>query len=185
MASVVHRNAGGNLNKSLSEFDLVTGEVFVRTTIIVATLSYSAAEWLRFKRPAAWRAARVAWTAGVLFALVHAAAAFHVHHAWSHRQALASTASQTAAVTGLAWSGGLYVNYAFLTMWAADTCYWWRSPSAYRTLPAWFQTARALTFLFMFFNGAVVFAHGATRWLGLVCIGMAGSAWYFRGSTDR
>jgi hypothetical protein len=178
-------NAGGNLNKSLSEFDLVTGEVLVRATIIVATLSYSTAEWLRFKRPAAWRAARVAWTAGVLLALVHAAAAFHVHYAWSHRLALASTASQTAAVTGLEWSSGLYVNYAFLTLWSADALYWWRSPSAYRALPSSLRTARALTFLFMFLNGAVVFAHGATRWLGLVCIGVAASAWYFRESTDR
>jgi hypothetical protein len=170
----------GNLNKSLSEFDLMGGEVLIRATIIGAMLAYAIAEWLRFRRPAAWRAARLAWTAGALLAVAHAAAALHVRHAWSQRDALASTASQTAAVTGVNWGGGLYVNYAFLTLWTADAAGWWYSPSAYRNLPPSIASVRVCTFLFMFVNGAVVFARGPTRWLGLACVGAATFAWYFR-----
>jgi hypothetical protein len=156
------------------------GESLTRATIVAATLSYGCAEWLRFRRPAAWRAARVAWTAGALLAVAHAAAAFHFRHGWSHRSALSSTASQTAALTGLEWGGGLYVNYAFLTLWAADATCWWRNPSAYAALPSSVSTARAFAFLFVFFNGAVVFAHGPTRLLGLACTALAAFAWYFR-----
>ena len=156
------------------------GDILIRVTITAATLSYATAEWLRFRRPAAWRRARLLWTAAVLLALVHAALAFHFRHGWSHRDALESTATQTAAVTGLRWSGGLYVNYAFLALWAADVAYWWRSPTGYCALPSELESARALTFLFMFFNGTVVFVQRPTRWLGLACVGAAAFAWYFR-----
>ena len=159
-------------------------DILIRGTIVAATLSYAAAEWVRFRRPEAWRGARLAWTAGASLALVHAALAFHFRHGWSHREALLSTASQTAAVTGLHWSGGLYVNYAFLALWTADVGFWWRSPAAYRAIPSSLGNARALTFLFMFFNGAVVFAHGTTRWSGLACVGAAAFAWYFRLKDD-
>ena len=155
-------------------------EALIRTTIVGAMLAYAAAEWLRFRRPTAWRAARAAWTAGAVLAVVHAGAALHVRHGWSQRHALAFTAAQTAALTGLEWGGGLYVNYAFLTGWAADAVYWWHAPAAYRALPSSFGAARAFIFAFMFFNGAVVFAHGPTRWIGLACIGAAAFAWYFR-----
>ena len=158
----------------------MSGDALIRGSIVAATLTYAAAEWLRYRCPAAWRAARLAWTTAALLAVAHAAAAFHFHHAWSQRHAFVTTASQTAAVTGLNWGGGLYVNYAFLVLWTADAAYWWHAPSEYRALPSWLATARAFTFLFMFFNGAVVFAHGATRWLGVACVGLATCAWYFR-----
>jgi hypothetical protein len=163
----------------------VIGDMLIRATIVAATLSYAVAEWLRFRRPAAWRTARLAWTAAAGLALTHSALAFHFRHGWSHRDALDSTAAQTAAVTGLDWSAGLYVNYAFLAFWTADTAYWWQSPAAYGARPPAFQTVRAMTFLFMFFNGAVVFAQGPTRWLGLACVVAAASAWYFRASEVR
>jgi hypothetical protein len=156
----------------------MNGDSLIRATIVGAMLAYAAAEWLRFRRPDAWPVARVTWTAGALLATVHAMAAFHFRHGWSQRDALASTAAQAAAVAGVDWGGGLFVNYAFLAAWAADAGYWWRSPAAYRALPASVDTARATIFAFMFFNGAVVFAHGPARLLGLICIGAALFAWW-------
>lgn len=122
----------------------------------------------------------MAWTAGAALIIMHSAAALHVRHGWSHRQALESTAIQTKAVTGVDWGGGLYVNYAFLALWAADAMWWWLRPGAYAARPAPVTHALAAGFLFMFLNGAVVFAHGAMRWFGAACVGIVAFAWYFR-----
>jgi hypothetical protein len=156
------------------------GDVWIRGSIALATIAYAAAEWLRYRRPAAWRGARIAWTAGVVLLIVHSAAAFYLRHGWSHRRALDDTAAQTAAVTGLDWSGGLYANYAFITLWAADAVAWWRHPAAYAARSSLATAALTATFLFMFANGAVVFAHGAMRWLGAAAVALAACAWYFR-----
>jgi hypothetical protein len=155
-------------------------DVLIRGSIALATIGYAAAEWIRYRRPAAWRGARIAWTAGVALVIVHSAAAFQLRHGWSHRRALDDTAAQTAAVTGLDWNGGLYVNYAFITLWTADAAAWWRNPAAYAARSRLATTALTATFLFMFLNGAVVFAHGAMRWLGAAAIASAAYAWYFR-----
>ena len=156
------------------------GDALIRATIVIATLGYAYAEWLRYRQPARWRRARLVWTAAAMMAVAHAAAALHVRHGWSHRAALASTASQTAAVTGIDWGGGLYVNYAFLALWSADAAWWWRSPTSYRAQSPWLASTRSAIFLFMFLNGGVIFAHGAVRWLGAACVIAAGAAWYFR-----
>jgi hypothetical protein len=152
----------------------------IRTTIVLTTICYMFAEWLRFRRPAAWRTARLAWTAGAVFIILHAAAAFQIRHGWSHRHALESTAAQTEAVTGLHWGGGLYVNYAFLALWAADAWWWWQHPATYLAGSGGVTHARAAVFLFMFVNGAVVFANGPMRWFGAVCVGVVAVAWCFR-----
>ena len=158
----------------------MSGEVWIRATIALATVAYAVAECVRFRHPAGWRRARAAWTAAALLTLGHVAAAFHVRHAWSHRDAYAATAAQTAAVTGVDWGGGLYVNYVFLAIWLADALWWWRDPRGYTARSDRFRTARAAVFFFMFLNGAVVFAHGAMRWLGAICLLLVGAAWYWR-----
>ena len=163
----------------------MSGDFLTRVTVAAATLSYAGAEWLRFRRPAAWHAARLAWTAAAMLTLAHVAAAFQFHHAWSHRAALSSTASQTAALTGLEWGGGLYINYAFLLLWATDAAYWWIDPPGYASMPPALVTARAFVFFFMFFNGAVVFAHGPTQLLGIACTSVAVWAWYVRSQDLR
>ena len=156
------------------------GDGLLRGSIALATIAYAAAEWIRFRRPAAWRAARTAWTAGLLLLVLHVAAAFHARHGWSHRRALDATAAQTAALTGLDWGGGLYINYAFVTLWAADAVAWWRNPAAYAARSRVLTTVITATFLFMFVNGAIVFAHGAMRWLGAAAVASVAYAWYFR-----
>lgn len=142
----------------------------IRGTIAIAMIAYAAAEWLRVRRSPAWRTARALWTIGALSLVVHAAAAFHYRYAWSHTQAIQATAAETAAVTGLDSGAGLYVNYAFLALWIADAAWWWLAPASYAARRRALSLAVSATFLFMFLNGAVVFAHGAMRWLGTACV---------------
>src|SRR6185295_9886321 len=83
----------------------------------------------------------------------------------SHAAALKSTALQTEEMLGVAWGGGLYLNYAFAVVWIADSIWSWRGMERYETrhrLVEWFIQG----FLgFMAFNGTVVFASGAVRWV--------------------
>jgi hypothetical protein len=150
----------------------------VRLTIWAATLAWVVGEWQRRSAGASPTSGRTAWTAGAVAALVHAILAFHVHHAWSHAAALADTARQTAAVTGLDWGGGLYVNYAFVGLWTADVAWWWLAPASYPHRPAWLDRAVRLFLWFMFLNGAFVFVRGPMRWAGAAAAVAVLSAWY-------
>src|SRR5687768_1005302 len=75
----------------------------------------------------AWRG----WAAGALLCTVHIAMAMAGHHGWSQRHAVEDTAARTAAVYGVAWGGGVYVNYLFLATWIAEAVWWGRSPATY------------------------------------------------------
>ena len=151
----------------------------VQATIALAIVAWSAAEWLKRRGPRTGRwAARAIWTAGALLLGLHTLAAFHFVHGWSHQAAAAETARQTAALTGFSWSGGLFVNYAFLAVWAADAAWWWAAPASYRGRSSAIQTALFIFFIFMFVNGAIVFADGAMRVLGAAAVTVALWSWY-------
>jgi hypothetical protein len=119
--------------------------------------------------------ARALWTAGAGQAAVHALAVFHYIHDWSQDAALAHTARETAALTGLHWGGGLYVNYAFVALWVGDAMLWWRDRTSYERRSAGSRDTVLAIFLFMFVNGGIVFAHGPARVIGLVAVGLV--AW--------
>jgi hypothetical protein len=142
------------------------GEALTRWTIrfalalAVAALGARIAQW---NRPA-----RLAWTAGCLIYLAHVLFAFHFYHDWSHAAAYEATARDTAAVFGLDWGGGLYFNYAFTLIWIVDAVWWWVHPASYEARPRWVNAAVYGFFVFMAFNGAVVFASGPMRWISLV-----------------
>ena len=81
------------------------------------------------------------------------------------------TARQTAAVYGINWGGGVYVNYFFVAAWLIEA-WWWRAyPSLY------FGRRRAITWALRAFyfviivNAAVVFASVPRRALGVVLVG--------------
>ncbi len=104
--------------------------------------------------------------------IVHAVAVFHYIHHWSQDEALAHTARQTAALTGLHWGGGLYVNYAFISLWAGDAALWWRDRASYEGRSAVSRDILLAIFVFMFVNGGIVFAHGPARAIGLISVGI-------------
>jgi hypothetical protein len=110
--------------------------------------------------------------------LTHVACAFHFYHGWSHSAAYAETARETAKSVGWNWGGGLYFNYLFTLVWAGQAAWSWRNRDERFECPNGVTWAWRGFFLFMMVNGAVVFAHGALRWLGLVlCLMLAGSWW--------
>jgi hypothetical protein len=120
------------------------------------------------------------WTsfAGLLFTATHFVLAFETRHDWSHASAVRETARQTAAVYGLDWGGGVFVNYAFVGVWGWDLWRW--RVAARRGTPrssraVWL--ARAFYFV-VILNGAVIFAAGTRRLLGAVIVGSLLWAWW-------
>jgi hypothetical protein len=129
---------------------------------------YAATVALRLAAPSHRGEARALWTAGCLAFLAHVVAAFAFFHGWSHAHAYRETARQTRDSFSIDWGGGLYLNYLFTLAWALDAAYWWGAgPDAYDRRPRWIGVTLHAFFAFMAFNGAVVFAHGATRWVAV------------------
>jgi hypothetical protein len=124
-----------------------------------------------------WRAARVLWSAGVLVYLAHVAAAFHLVHGWSHQAALAETARQSRELFGVDAGFGLWFNYLFTAVWAGDAAWWWIDEDAYRRRARWISITVHAFIAFMFFNGAVVFADGLSRWIGLPAVVLIPLVW--------
>jgi hypothetical protein len=147
-------------------------DVAVRGSIAAATLSWAAAVWLQWRHPSRGAVARAFWTIGAGLTIIHAVAVFHYIHHWSQDEALAHTARQTAALTGLHWGGGLYVNYAFISLWAGDAALWWRDRASYEGRSAVSRDILLAIFVFMFVNGGIVFAHGSARAIGLISVGI-------------
>jgi hypothetical protein len=154
----------------------VLAEAIIRGTILAATAGWASAECLALRRGPDDRA-RWFYTAGIALALIHALAAFQLTYDWSHDQALADTARQTAAKVGLNWGGGLIVNYVFLALWLADAAWWWLAPVSRARRPPIVERARLALFMFMFINGAIVFAGLTGRAVGIPAVAAVAAAW--------
>jgi hypothetical protein len=146
-------------------------EAAVFVTIAAAVVSWSAAECLQ---------SRLAWTVGALLALVHAIIAFGVFYGWSHDVARDSTLRQTEALTGIAFPGGIYVNYVFLLVWLGDAIWWWCSPQSRAARPRTLTVAVRGFIFFIMVNGAVVFADGLARGVGIAAVASVAVAWLRR-----
>ena len=154
--------------------DTELGELLTRCTIRAAVACYLGRVLLdvRFLRPGSrrmpsmiYRLARWLWSAAGALAVVHVVLAMGVFHGWSHEAAYRHTARETAAVTGLAWGGGLYVNYAFVALWMADIAAWWlRGPTFPYRRRAFFWTVQ-IVFAFIMLNATVVFGPPLWRWV--------------------
>jgi hypothetical protein len=155
----------------------MSGLAIVRATMLASTVLWALAEVLKIRRPYAVTPARRTWTAAVALALLHAVTAFGVSYGWSHAAAVEDTARRTAAVTGLAWGGGLFVNYLFLGLWLADAAGWWVDPGGYLRRSVRIERARVALFVFMFLNGAIVFASNTARLVGIPAVAAVCTAW--------
>ena len=144
----------------------------VRSTMMLATAAWAAAEALTRRWPASDRIARSLFTIGLALTLVHVALAFHIVYGWNHEAAVAATAQQAADRFGWGWRGSIYFNYVFLGIWIADVGWWWIAPRSHAARPAGFEASRLGIFVFMFVNGAVVFASGVGRLVGIVSVGV-------------
>ena len=148
----------------------------LRGTIWLSLLAWVMGEWERSRGRTV--GGRGAWTIGVMAAVVHSALAFHLRHGWSHAAAYTETARQTGEVIGLVWGGGVFFNYAFLVVWAADVLWWWLAPDHFHHRARLLDRAVRGFLWFMFVNGAVVFARGWVRWLGAAAVLAVAAAWY-------
>jgi hypothetical protein len=155
-----------------------TGELLTRWSVRASMALYVVSLALRLTARDHCRrldVSRWAWAAGFLAFALHVVFAFHFVHGWRHRHAYETTAQRTAEVIGVAWGGGLYANYLFALVWAADVV--WRSLSR-KSYEARSRNTEWLVqgFLgFIAFNGAVVFGAGAVRWGGLAASIMLGA----------
>jgi hypothetical protein len=153
------------------------GQILTAATIWIAILAYGTGSsiFALSENRLRWHSlARLVWTVACLALLAHIASAFHFFHQWSHDAAYRDTARQTEEMFGFNSGVGIYFNYALLTLWILDVCWWWiKGLEAYRRRP-WLLVAAWHTFLiFMFFNATVVFGRGLVRWLGLcVCLAL-------------
>lgn len=146
------------------------GEASVRWTIRLALIVYFLAVHLYCvgRSPAARSACRWCWTASWLIYVVHVALAFHVYHHWSHDHAFA----HTEAVSG--WGGGLFVSYAFTLVWGLTVLWSWHPTGELSHVRFMFKALIHAFIFFIVFNGAVIFATGAVRWVSLgACVFLA------------
>ena len=138
---------------------MMSGHDVILWTVRVSVAFYAISVWLAFSdRHTTSRVAsafRFCWTASWLWCVIHVLCAFHFQHHWDHTAALKHTSEMTHRVVGIHWSGGLYINYVFLTVWAADIVRLFRHPAV--------GSSRLIQWVaaFMMFNATVVFG---PRW---------------------
>jgi hypothetical protein len=146
----------------------MSGDALTIWSVRIALLLYISAlfSWL-LGGERRLRMTRALWSAGLLSYLAHVVLAFGWTHGFSHESAALETARQTGELLGVETSSGLWLNYLFTALWTADTLWWWSNENSYRGRPKWVTVSTHAFLAFMFFNGAVVFAKGFSRWVGL------------------
>ena len=123
-----------------------------------------------------------AWAVGVVLCAVHMVIAMAVRYGLSHRDAVRGTAEQAAAVYGIGWSGGLYVNYVFLLIWAGETAWWATSPRTYLSRGAILEWSLRTFYFVIIFNAVVVFARPMMRPVGMLLIAALVATWVRKGA---
>lgn len=148
----------------------MTGDDLIRITAWMSFGAYVAALQVILAsrhKPARSRAAAWIWLTGGGLLLAHTLCAFQFKHAWSHSLALADTARQTQALTGLQWGGGLWLNYLAATAWIADAGWWLRHTRSGGSRPRRAHGLVAGFLGFLWLNGLIVFGSVPAQLLGL------------------
>ncbi len=156
------------------------GPLITAWTIRLALLVLMASLVLRIVRP--WwpissPVQRAIWTIACGLFLAHIAAGMHYYHNWSNADAYADTAQQTYEKLGVRFGGGVYVNHLMAVVWVADVLWWWVFPRSYSSRnPLWERWIVGF-FLFIAFNGLVVFKEGMLRLAGVIGFAILGLLW--------
>lgn len=168
--------------RSLSDASLARLMAALYGTIWLSMLLFAAGEsgrslTRRGSDPPPW-----AWwvfTAGLALAVGHTLLAFATVHQWSHADAVRSTALQTAAIYGVTFGAGVYVNYLFFAVWLADA-WWWRASPPGHVRPAAAVWMLRGFYMVIIFNAAIVFAGGLRRVAGLALVSWLARVWLRR-----
>ncbi|MBI1248900.1 hypothetical protein GC197_13795 [bacterium] len=156
------------------------GPFLTAWTIRLALLVLAASLLLRMIRP--WWAVsdgvrRGIWTLGCGLFLAHIVAGMQFYHHWDHGHAYAETARQTYETLGVHFGGGIYVNHLMAIVWTVDVLWWWLFPRSYQTRSSRWEQWIVGFFLFIAFNGLVVFKEGPLRIAGLIGFTLLGLSW--------
>jgi hypothetical protein len=81
---------------------------------------------------------------------------------------------------GIEVGTGVYFNYLFLVVWAADVINSWTDFSVGRWMVQWFLRLGLMYMIFIAFNGVVVFESGWLRAVGILLTTMLVAASIFR-----
>jgi len=154
---------------------MTSGQLLTLWTVRIACILYLLAVTAFLNRK--HESARLIWSIAFLVYFSHVLAAFSYYHDWSHDAAYQETARQTAELFGIRWGEGLYFNYAFTAVWAADILWIWLDATGHRRRPAWITVLVHAFLAFMFFNAAVVFGKGWVRWIGAIATAGLGLFW--------
>ena len=119
------------------------------------------------------------WCAGLIACVIHIVIAMAHHHHWSHDSAVLETARLTAAVYGVGWGGGVYVNYLFVGIWLAQLVWWRVAPRRFQERPAWVLWAERVFSLVIIVNAAVIFAAPDRRMVGAAVTAALIAAWFW------
>ena len=121
----------------------------------------------------AWRASAI----GLMLGVLHTLLAYEVVHGWSQASAGDVVARRTFAIYGVSSGGGVYLNYAFLAVWAVDLWTWRPSAGRLPSKPgALTWIARAFYFI-QILNASVIFVEGMRRVLGALLVTWLILAW--------
>jgi len=147
-------------------------DLFIALPIWICLVCYAAAvdAWLGGVLSRVKNGARLFWSLACMAYLVHVAAAFHFYHHWSHQHAFDHTAE------GGGFGEAIYISYAFTAAWPIDVLWVWMAPSNQARV-LWLHRLMHLFVAFMLFNGAVIFAHGFSRVLGIAVFGYLALLW--------
>jgi hypothetical protein len=147
-------------------------------TIWASMVALGLAEWAQ-RRPSRWagRPTFLLSAGGLALLVTHIAIAIFHHHGGDHAAAVADTARLTESVYGVAWGGGVYVNYALVATWAAYLWWWRRNPGCQVDPRVPSVLALRLVLFVIIANALVIFASPLTRPLGVVICGALLWAW--------
>ncbi len=120
------------------------------------------------------------WSAGAALLLLHTVLAFLLVHQGRLDAALADTARRTEEVVGLAWSGGVWLNFLGVGLWLLDAARLWYEWARQQVLAPrlWSGSVQAYLAILMF-NATVVF--GPRGWIAAALLATAVWWWLGRG----
>lgn len=110
-----------------------------------------------------------AWLFGSLMIALHILASYGLAHGWSHAAAIEATAQESERVTGIRAGWGVYVNFAFATIWMSYSI---AMATRRRRWPGIDQAVFWFTAVIVV-SATIVFETGAVRWMavvGFICL---------------
>lgn len=160
---------------------MTTADLAIRGTAWLATAGYFVGVFLLIKSRKKTRPLRLTkwiWAGACDIYFLHVFAAFHFQHHWSHAAALRHVAEQSQQLIGHPVGAGIWLNYFLLVVWALDAGWLFVDEVGYQKRNKIINWAIHGFILFMFFNGAIVFAPDVVRWPSIAAIIFLGWAYY-------